>query len=90
VRKRDILRAIKTAFDWHEGSWLYSFASCRKVVDEKHREKQIQCLNDSREYCDRTHKWRELGRLQHLQDVILKAPAGVELATYQEVGCYLH
>lgn len=82
------VRAIRIAFDWHSGggSPLYQFASTRSIRDEAHRERAYRdvghCITS---VIENPVSENEYADLRLLAEVILTAPAGVELATAAEV-----
>jgi len=79
----DIRQAINDMFDWHGGqsSAFYSFASTRKLVDEKHRQRCLDELNICRNFTTFVEDFEQFARIEAL---IMYAKPMVEVISYQD------
>jgi hypothetical protein len=88
LTRQRAVAAIRAGFAWHGGggSAVYEFASTRRVADEEHRgrlRREIELTIGS--VLENPMRPDELSQLHLMEDVVNTAPAGVELATAQEV-----
>lgn len=99
IKKKKIARAIYTASLWHDdtttgGIALLSLDSTRKIHTQEHKENLIREIDKDIEVAKGwvgypvpegdTEPEIDIKNLQSLREVVLEAPVGEELISYQE------